>query len=500
MSALRHSNHRWLFLAGVAAPAMPSDAALRTVPKKPETAADMHEALKLFHLPSAIERYTLSHMTPPGESTPRPAAPMLTTPARLQLTLPLCCRLRPSCASPPPKRASIASQDGEWRTQPLTGRCSLDSDLDQPILDALHLAKLGLPKTPWKFGIMNNASCEKRARRSASSLLSGSTPSTAGVKITIVFARTSGERGSPGTPIAIATIVVIIAKDLQARGVDVGESERDVANDADTGEPPTASRSGNGSKGGRGGRGSKGGRGRAAFASRVRSSSGTAEPAETSSAGAEVEHMPTAAELSADPEELTAIRDMFGMRAQTLISVLLSFDAYFKWYFPFAASIPLSSDYSLLEAHALDNMRNAIDMYVEVFERVSIRLHKSFLPHGAVFKVTRDILEVGDVWAVDLSPLELQNTETKRVATSSGSKRLVLTSEGFQRQPMRGKSGGPTQMVKMKGYSTTMALSILKNLLATQQLRRGEGFVSVPESRRNERLFGVTGAGHTKLP
>eukprot|EP00965_Chrysotila_dentata_P180859 5970043-Pleurochrysis_carterae.AAC.1 len=71
-------------------------------------------------------------------------------------------------------------------------------------------------------------------------------------------------------------------------------------------------------------------------------------------------------------------------------------------------------------------MCDAIDMY-EVFERVSIRSHKSFLPHGAVFKVTADILEVGDVWAVDLSPLELQNAETKRVASSSGSKRLVLT-------------------------------------------------------------------------
>eukprot|EP00965_Chrysotila_dentata_P205371 6182917-Pleurochrysis_carterae.AAC.1 len=44
-----------------------------------------------------------------------------------------------------------------------------------------------------------------------------------------------------------------------------------------------------------------------------------------------------------------------------------------------------------------------------------------------------------------------------------------------------------------------MALSTLKNLLATQQLRRGEGLVTVPKSRRNERLFGVTGAGRTKL-
>eukprot|EP00965_Chrysotila_dentata_P256079 6212425-Pleurochrysis_carterae.AAC.6 len=64
---------------------------------------------------------------------------------------------------------------------------------------------------------------------------------------------------------------------------------------------------------------------------------------------------------------------------------------------------------------------------------------------------------------------------------------------------MHGKSDGPAQMVKTRGYLTTMALSTLKNLLATQELRRGEGMVSVPESRRNERLFGMTGAGRTNF-
>eukprot|EP00965_Chrysotila_dentata_P167457 5530108-Pleurochrysis_carterae.AAC.1 len=76
------------------------------------------------------------------------------------------------------------------------------------------------------------------------------------------------------------------------------------------------------------------------------------------------------------------------------------------------------------------NPPTGLDMY-EIFERVSIRSHKSFLPHGAVFKVTRYILELGDVWAVDLSPLELQSAETKRVATSSGSKRVVLATENL---------------------------------------------------------------------
>eukprot|EP00965_Chrysotila_dentata_P200312 6179908-Pleurochrysis_carterae.AAC.1 len=64
---------------------------------------------------------------------------------------------------------------------------------------------------------------------------------------------------------------------------------------------------------------------------------------------------------------------------------------------------------------------------------------------------------------------------------------------------MRGVSERPAKAVKTKGYSTAMALSILKNLLATQQLRMDEGPATVPESHRNERLFGVTGSGRTKL-
>ena len=72
-------------------------------------------------------------------------------------------------------------------------------------------------------------------------------------------------------------------------------------------------------------------------------------------------------------------------------------------------------------ARAYDNCCKAIDMH-EMFERVTIRNHKSFLVHGAIYKVSRDIMAVGDVWAYNLSPLELQNAETKRTASSSGSR------------------------------------------------------------------------------
>eukprot|EP00965_Chrysotila_dentata_P201978 6180857-Pleurochrysis_carterae.AAC.1 len=276
-----------------------------------------------------------------------------------------------------------------------------DSDMDQHVLDSLHLAKLGLPKTPWKFGVMNNASDDARAaiseqlaewkhpldcRRKDNNRVRENKWFT-GEKWSTFCA---GERGSPGAPIAIATIVMIIAKDLQARGVNAGAAEEASAADADrdlsapaASEQQAAAR--RGSRGGQGGRGSRGGRGRSAFASRVAATASAVDTDGGVHSSAEVQHVPTAAERSADPDELAAIREMFGSRAQTLVNILLAFDAYFKWYFPFEASIPLLCDYSIREARAFDNMRDAIDM-LEVFERVSIRSHKSFLPHGAVFK------------------------------------------------------------------------------------------------------------------
>ena len=92
----------------------------------------------------------------------------------------------------------------------------------------------------------------------------------------------------------------------------------------------------------------------------------------------------------------------------------------------------------------------------EIYERLGIRNHKSFLLHGCIYKVSRDILQVGCVCAVNVSPLELQNTETKRVAVSGGSRRLTLSTEGMMRKPMRGVHEGPARLVKTKGHTTRL--------------------------------------------
>ena len=77
------------------------------------------------------------------------------------------------------------------------------------------------------------------------------------------------------------------------------------------------------------------------------------------------------------------------------------------------------------------------------------------------------------------------------------------TTHYFSRGPvpqaeMRGIQQGPANLIITKGYTATMALSTLKHLLAAKYLRRGDGIISTPASRRKERLFGVTGAGRTR--
>ena len=108
-------------------------------------------------------------------------------------------------------------------------------------------------------------------------------------------------------------------------------------------------------------------------------------------------------------------------------------------------------------------------------------------------QVTRDILKVGDVYSTDLSPLELQNAETKRVAESGGSRRLEFTKAGQTVIGLKAGKQGPMQLTTRKQYSTTLALSTLNNLLVTQKLRAGEGPIKYPQSRRAERLFGAEG-------
>ena len=508
VSALRHcehmSNSGWCGCS--------RDSALRTVPTKPTSIAELRSYLGKCHSPSCEERHVLAHHPLPGEKLPRPCTAAGCKyghdPATAADELALLLKTEAEFASDKTKAGKaryskwrMAHASSHHNIQPGTyGKPMFEHHMDNQILDALHLSELGLPKTPWKWGLLNNCSDDARAAI-ADKLSEWKHPLDTRRKDDNRDRRQkwfngerwasfmAGERGSPGGPIAIAHLALIMAQDMQANGTegkDRGPSPKPLPQggrgqgDAARGRTP-------------GGRGR--GRGRAAFTER-RAVDGAADEEPPGATRAEHKHVPSAMELAADPEDLAIIRTLYGSRAQTIINLLLAFDAYLNWYYPYKESIPFLAPMAVREARAFENCLTAIDMY-EMFERVSICNHKSFLPHAACYKVGLDILQVGDVWAVNLSPLELQNAETKRTARSSGSKRLTQTTSSQTRPSLRGASG-PSNLITTKGYPTTAALSVLRHMLATQVLRRGDGIIATPESRRKERLFGVHGRGRTK--
>ena len=537
------------------------DFALRRTPKKPETVDGMNALLKQCKCHSCDERFILSHSPLRGKLLPEPCpVPGCTfghgTDAkRLQdLTDLLVEEQRLSKDTSKNGKARFSA----WRLKHaklhsnippgLHGRPMFVHHMDRQILEALHLGALGLPKTPWKYGVLNNTSDDCRetisddlkaighpldCRRKDDNRCRAQKWYTGERWLTFC----AGERGSPGGPQEIARCMHFIAVDLEARGVSRGtyktadeEAAADAAKDtAAAAKAATAAAvvvkelaggesveyaaakaaaaaavvvkglaAGASKGGGKGvgkgigkgeGRGKgKGGGSQSAYtaraaAKRVAAIAFSAEadadaqavPVQVVAAErAQVMHIPTEIEKSSNQESLKKIRRRFGSRAQTLINALLAFDAYFAWWFPFKKSIPINSTMEVKQARALSNCRAAIDMH-EIFERISAKNQGSFLPHGAIFKLTRDILQVGDVWAYGTSPLELQNAETKRVAADVGAHNITFYSESENR--------------------TTMAVSTFTHLLSAQHLRAGEGDIALPDSRRTERVFGSDGSG-----
>ena len=233
-----------------------------------------------------------------------------------------------------------------------------------------------------------------------------------------------GERGSPGGPRALANIVMILAEDLQQRGISVDAEGRVLPVGPILDGPPMPAPTAPA--------GNKKKSARASFLERTQvtasGSSAVASAATALATEARAQRIPSAFERGCDPQDLQAIRDVYGSRAQdgnplqvfhfvplltftlgipvtlgvtcavpshyfvllcflqTLINVLLAFDAYFKWYRAYKRSIPFKCEMELREDRAFDNMHLAIDMQ-ETFERLTINNHKSFLPHLTVYKV-----------------------------------------------------------------------------------------------------------------
>ena len=161
------------------------------------------------------------------------------------MSVPSCCM---AAAGSPSSSSSSSHQGGQdcllkvadgARTPPLQraagayGKPMLHYDMDHFILDLLHLAELGIPKTPWKHGILNNASDDARdrideklrgwkhpldCRRKDDNRSRAQNWFTGEAWASFC----AGQRGSQGGPKTIAEIVLVIADDMQQRGVTHG--------------------------------------------------------------------------------------------------------------------------------------------------------------------------------------------------------------------------------------------------------------------------------------
>ena len=515
VSALRHGEH----VAASGWCGCSRDFALRTTPPKPDSIAAMKILLGKCVSPTSVDRFVKSHSILPGENRPRPCSccdfghgadddiimaaynTLIAQEKEMQSDRSKAGKARYSKWRMEYAKMHDNIQPGEF------GRPQFEYDMDDFLLDLLHLAELGIPKTPWKHGILNN--CSDDAREEIEELLStfkhridckrkDANRVTAEKWFTgeAWSSFCAGTKGSPGGPVAIAKCVKIFADDMQKRGVTIG---------AGTAEEEAAANAATTAK-------AKPKQGKAGKASKLATLAAQADPLAVQADSdqqvhlaklASLTHQPTAMEKAANPEHLKIIREVYGSRAQTIINALLAFDAYFAWYYPLKELkdlAPFSKDTEGAELAAFNNCCRAIDMH-EITERVTVRNHKSFLFHGAVYKVTRDILKVTNPWAFGIQALELQNAETKRVAQKNSARNLEFCIPVQTRVAMKHGQAGPMRLTNTnpEKKGTTMAVSILNFLLTKRYLQRGDGIMQLPESRISERVFGENSSGRSKL-
>lgn len=281
VAALRHVEH----ISGSGWCSCSRDFALRVTPKeKPTTVSGLYTFLLQCHSPTMEERFIWSHNVLPGETLPRPCTlcDFAHDPSTAAKQLDDLLKEEEKLTKDETKAGK--SRFCAWRmeharahnnVQPgAYGRPLFHHDMDDQLLDPLHYAELNMCKTIFKHGILNHASDDARAIMQKQ-LVEWKHPLDTRRKEDNRNSREkwftgerwgsfcAGVRGSPGGPIAIATLMLIVADDMQQNGVGQ-EVEAEQATPASLGR--------GGHSGGRGGRtsASRGrGRTRAAFLART---------------------------------------------------------------------------------------------------------------------------------------------------------------------------------------------------------------------------------------
>ena len=234
--------------------------ALRVTPSRPETVEQMYSLLQACTGPEVDEEITLAHELHEGEAIPRPCTrcsfarnPMTAAAERVAEI-----KLREALQADTSKagRAKYAKWQLDRAKAHRMVKCGPSAvslfrvARRRKHLCHLHVAKLNLPKTPWKWGLLNN--CSDDARQQVQEKLAefghhldlrrkdagrdGSKKWFTGEAWGRLIA---GDGKSPGGPVAIATFLVIMLDDLQDRGVDAG-SETAAATPAPAAAAPAA--------------------------------------------------------------------------------------------------------------------------------------------------------------------------------------------------------------------------------------------------------------------
>ena len=217
------------------------------------------------------------------------------------------------------------------------------------------------------------------------------------------------------------------------------------------------------------------GRGRGAFLARAAPApKGALQPAGgivVTVASLQHTSRPCIIERDADAADLKIIRELYGSRSQTIINALLSFDAYFEWYYALKEDSPsIFSSKVEREACALDNMQKAIKMH-EIFERLAIRNHGSYVVPPARRNLQGDSRHHPGGRRVVFLPLAARAPErrdqadghARRISAASDVECRADASQGAWRR------GAGAHHCKTKGYSTSMAVSTLKRLLGAHR-------------------------------
>ena len=334
LSSVRHTEH----IANSGLCGCSREKALRVIPKKPANVAEMRRMLKEDCISHTLaQRVNWSHTPRRGQSLPDPCThagckfgknpsfipqeyrSLLDDEAKLEADDSKAGRSRFSKWRMAHAHAHSNVQPGKY------GAPFFEHDLDDQIFDPLHNAELGLPKTPWKHGVLFNASDEGReqisaklaefkhpldCRRKEDGRVRQDKWFTGAAWRTFVM----GERGSPGGPRALANLVMILAEDLQQNGVSVDGEGRVLppALEADNSAPPPAAKKKKASS-------------RDAFLSRTQATAATATstavtPAAALATQARAQRIPSDFERACDPQDLQIIHDVYGSRAQELPS------------------------------------------------------------------------------------------------------------------------------------------------------------------------------------